>query len=271
MKSKPILLILLLAAAAFLSGCVNLAAVRDVAKQAETLTAHNGIPKYFVDSPVRRQSLYSAEPVSADDMSAAKASRESFEKKQAVLAKYFAMLATLADKDAISYQKNLDGLVASASAAGALDKADGEVFASVANILLRTFTDGARHRHLRSIVERCDPAVKNVTVSMAVALRDGYGDLLSQEVAAHASFDRAMKTADSTALQRLAGYVTRELKAQEEKRSQAAETYAAALEKIAAVHHTLATNLTDFTRKELVAQLREYEDDLKTLKAKLAP
>jgi hypothetical protein len=255
-------------AAFFLVGCVNLTAVRDFAAEAKSLAGYNAVPADFVNTNVRMQALYGREEPQ-EQLAPIKDYQKLFEERQAVLVKYMGALASLADDDVTTYKKNIDEAAAAATKSGVVEKADADVFASVANLIAKVATDGARQRLLRDIVTRCDPAVQRLTAAMAETVRLDYGDSLRREQKAADSLLSDASAAKEQGLTRLAQFTMREHSIALAERQKSAEAFAAALTKVAEGHAKLARHIGDFSAKEFIAEIKGYQDDIKELRNQL--
>jgi len=259
-------LLLLAVVATLLSGCANLAAVRDFASQAKSLSSYNVIPPDLVGTNVRRQALFGKE-VTEENLANYKRHREHFEDRQAVIVKYMGALAAVADNEVINYKKNLDDVAGAATKADVLDKGDADLFASAANLVATLATDGARRKLVRDLVTRCDPAVQKLTAALAETVREDYLKSLRREADATDGLVRDADLAKNPGLSRLARYAMFEHTATIAARKKSAEAFAEALGKIGAGHAKLAAHIGDFTRKEFIAELKGYQDELKALQA----
>lgn len=258
-----------LCAALVLAGCVNLSAVRDFADEAKTIAAYKAVPADFVGTNVRMQALY-GRAESQDRMAPIKAYQNLFEERQAVLVKYMAALASLAGDDVTTYKQNIDDAAAAAAKSGVFEKADADIFASVANLIAKGATDTARRNLLREIVTRCNPSIQRLTSAMAETVRLDYEESLKREQIAANSLLSDASAPHNPGLTRLAGYMMLEHRAALAERQKSAETFAAALLKIGEGHAYLAQNVGDFSAKEFITEIKGYQDDIKGLQRQLS-
>ncbi|MBI2514492.1 MAG: hypothetical protein HYV96_21160 [Opitutae bacterium] len=252
--------------AAFVAGCVNLAAVRDFAGEAKMLSAYSAIPADLVGTNVRRQALYGREEPD-DALGPYKEHRKRFEESQAVLVKYMGALAAVADDGVVDYKKNITDAAAAATKAGVLEKTDADLFSAALNLVAKLATDAARQKLLAETVKRCDGAVQKLTAALAETIERDYMPSLDAESMASGTLLRDADAAKNPGLSRLAHFTLREHDAQIEAKKKSAAAFATALKKIAEGHAKLATHANDFTAKELVAQLKGYQSELKELQA----
>jgi len=259
---------LLFAAAAVLSGCANLNAVRDFAAEAESISSYQTIPADFVNANVRRQALYGRDE-SVDKLQSYKDYQELFVARQAVLTTYMGALVAVADDDVINYQKNIDAAANAATKADVLDKSSADLIASAANLVAKLATDGARRKLLRDIVTRCDPAIQELTSALAETVSNDYVAFLNGEDRAADSLREDAAQSQNLGLKRLTHYTLREHAIELAQRKESAAAYAKALAKIGAGHAQLAAHIGDFSAKQFVAEIKGYQDELKSLEKQL--
>lgn len=253
---------------ALITGCTNLNAVRDFAKEAAALGDYRPVPADFVETNVRMQALYGRE-ASADQLAPIKSYRKLFEQRQVVLVKYMGALASLAEDDLLSCKSNLDQVASAATAADVLEKADANLFASAANLTLKIATDGARRRLIHEIVGRCDQPVQRLTKALAETVEADYLESLKREQQAEDSLLLDVKASKDQGLSRLANYTMQEHRIALAQRMASAKAFAKALTKVAEGHARLAAHPGDFTTKEFIAEIKGYQDEIKNLHQQL--
>jgi hypothetical protein len=250
------------------SGCVNLSAVRDFAQEASTLSAHRGVSDDLIATKERLYVYAQREP-KPDDFKEVKIEQQEFDHEQQTLVKYMASLASLADNDVSSFEKEFAQAGNAASKANLLDANKVSALTSAGDLAARLATDYGRERKIRELVGRTDPAIQDLISKLLGLIRGSYMASLDTEKQGAEEFIREAKSEKIEGLSRLTDLVMRDHLLLIEARRDSAETYAKALERIARAHGDLAGHLGDFTTKEFIAQMKEYSDSIKDLRSQL--
>ena len=266
-KSLPVRILWIALSCSFLvlgCGCVNLAAVRDYAQEASTLSAHRGVSNDLVATKERLY-VYAQKDPGADGLKAVKLEQAEFDHEQQTLVKYMASLAALADNDLASFETEIGQAGEAAGRTNKLDPAQVGLLTSVGELVARVATDYGRERKIRALVQRTDPAVQDLINKLLSLVRDSYLASLDTEKEGAEEFVREAKSEKIAGLSRLTDFVLRDHLQLIEARRTSAEAYAKALEQIGRAHAELAHNLGSFTAKEFVVQLKIYGSALQQL------
>jgi len=250
------------------SGCVNLAAVRNFAQEASTLSAHRGVSDDLVATKERLYVFAQQDP-GADGLKAVRRVQEEFDHEQQTLVKYLSSLAALADDDLDSFEKEIGQAGDAAGRAKLLDPAQAGILTSAGDLAARVATDFGRERKIRELVQRTDPAIQDLIGKLLGLVRNSYLASLDTERQGAEEFMREAKSEKIQGLSRLADFVLRDHLQLIEARRNSAEAYAKALEQIGRAHGELTHHLGSFTAKEFVAQMKVYSTDLKQLRNQL--
>ena len=250
------------------SGCVNLAAVRDYAQEASTLSAYRGVSADLVATKERLY-VYAQKDPGADGLKEVKLEQAEFDQEQQTLVKYMAALAALADNDLVSFETEIGQAGAAAGRTNKLDPAQVGLLTSVGELVARVATDYGREHKIRELVQRTDPAIQDLISKLLSLVRGSYLASLDTEKEGAEEFVREAKSEKIAGLSRLTDFVLRDHLQLIESRRTSAQAYAKALEQIGRAHAELAHNLGSFTAKEFVAQLKTYGSDLQQLHSQL--
>jgi hypothetical protein len=243
---------------------VNLAAVRDYAQEASTLSGHRGVSDDLVATKERLYVFAQKDP-GADGLKEVKRVQEEFDHEQQTLVRYMAALAALAANDLSSFETEIGQAGAAAGKTKLLDPAQVGLLTSAGDLVARVATDYGREHKLRELVQRTDPAVQDLINKLLGLVRGSYLASLDTEKEGAEEFIREAKAEKIEGLSRLTDFVLRDHLQLIEARRNSAEAYAKALEQIGRAHGELARHLGAFTTKEFISQMKTYGADLKQL------
>ena len=246
------------------SGCANLAAVRDFAQEAGSLSAHRGVSDDLVATK-RRLYDYAGKEPGPENLGKSQELSRKFDQTQQSLVRYMAALASLADGNLASFKKEIDAAGAAAGNAKLLSGAEVGLFAAAGNLVAQALTDRARQRLLREVIRKTDPAIQQTTAGLAALVRKQYFSSLDIEQQGAEEFVTEIKLEKIGGLSRLTDFLMRDELQRVARQKESGEAYAKALDKIGEAHARLAREVGDFTAKEFVAQMKDYGDELKAL------
>jgi hypothetical protein len=241
------------------SGCVNLAAVRDFAQEASTLSGHRAVSDDLVATKERLR-IYAQRAPKPDDLKVVKFEQEEFDHEQQALVRYMASLAALAANDLSSFENEFGKAGDAAGKAKLLDTAQVGLLTSAGNLVARIATDSGRERKIRELVQGTNPAIQDLITKLLPLVRGSYLASLATENQGAEEFISEINDEKIKGLSRLTEFVLRDHLQQIDERRNSAEAYAKALEQIGRAHAELARHLGDFMAKEFVAQMKDYSD-----------
>ena len=253
--------------AALTAGCTSPAAVTRYAKSASLATAKLPEVADALAQSCRRTASYrlrrtSSDRYGDDSVRVACAGRDaalrSVMRANRVLSAYFAALESLAENKLTDYGTRVDALGGALDAAGDLDGKQVKAIEGLAKFASSRATDGYRRTKLRDAIARQNENVQVVTSALHDILDRDLSQLLENDVAAQASFYRAMLT-ESSSRDPLTAILVRdsydERAAQLAERSAAVRTLAQALLTVGRGHQALYDSRNHLGGKALLATM----------------
>jgi hypothetical protein len=258
-----------------LSGCVNLKHVNDFSassqkglKQFEEITY--SFKQYCLDACYDYNiNNLNLTPADCDCQLSEQADSVTLLIYHAALG-YIDGLTSLSNKDLTSYKMDAMTKALTAGKFGtiAIDKKQADAYKSIADLLLKAFTDKYRNRKIKEYVKEANEPFKVLISSLDFNLSENLSGILNayEEGIRNEFFTRTKK--DSTLSNFEKRIITIEYYQKLENietRHKEILTYSRTLKKIAAGHQKLADNVDKLSKDEIKGQLFQYASDIKDI------
>jgi hypothetical protein len=264
---------------ATVSGCANLAAVREFAKTSAATADYKQVVSDYTNSPVR-QRRYQPERFSGelDGVVQRRAAQGPLlEAAQQVLVKYMTVLGDVAADKLPDVDSEVDGLSKALETAKfvgdgdkQIDKATASAAASIAKVVASAILDGYRQGEVVKIIKQTNEPLQNVVAGLHEVLdKDMRESLANEEAAVRKPFGAWVAAAssgnDPDGAPPVARILNDERLDQLRVKQANLDAYIKVLDKIAQGHADLFRNVDTLDGKELIARLKGYSAELQTL------
>jgi hypothetical protein len=258
-----------------LSGCVNLKYVNDFStssqkglKQFEEITY--SFKQYCLDTCYDYNiSNLNLTPKECECKSSEEADKVTLLIYHAALG-YIDGLTSLSNKDLTSYK--MDALTKALTAGNfgtiTIDKKQADAYKSIADLLLRAFTDKYRNKKIKAYVKEANEPFKVLIFSLDFNLSQNLSGILDAFKEGISSDFFTWTRKDSTLSNFEKRIITKEYYQQLEKieiRQKELQTYSKTLKKIGEGHQKLADNVDKLSNDEIKRQLFQYASDIKDI------
>jgi len=264
---------------AVLSGCANLAAVREFAKTSAATADYKQVVSDYTNSPVR-QRRYQPEQMSGqlDGVVQRRAANGPLlEAAQQVLVKYMNVLGDLAADKLPDVDSEVDGLSKALETAKFVGDGDKQIrketataAASIAKVLTRAILDGYRQHEVVKIVKETNQHLQIVVEGLKEVLKkDMRESLVNEEVAIRKPFkawDAAATSGnDPDGAPPIARILLDERLEQLRVKQANLDAYIEVLTTIGEGHAELFKHVDTLDQKAIKARLQDYSKQLQTL------
>lgn len=256
------------AAVLILTGCTNLAAIRDFASASAESAQYTKLVRDYVETPTRIVRYVPADQQASWEAIAAQ--RKDQETRllvfQAAIEDYMDAVGQLAADQVVAYDASVDALGKAVTNARFASAGEAEAMTGIAKVLVKAATDGWRRRQLRQLIGDGDAPFQTVVAALRTIVERGFGESLENERAAINAHYRtlARESSDKAGIAALQEWQERRL-AEVGDRQGAVEAYRAILVKIGEGHGALYENRDHLSSKQVLADMHQYSKDVKKL------
>jgi hypothetical protein len=256
------------AALLILTGCTNLAAIRDFASASAESAQYTKLVRDYVETPTRIVRYVPADQ--QPSWRAIAAQRKDQEPRllvfQAAIEDYMDAVGQLAADQVVAYDASVDALGKAVTNARFASAGEAEAMTGIAKVLVKAATDGWRRRQLRHLIGESDAPFQAVVAALGTIVERGFGESLENERAAINAHYRTLvrESSDKAGIAALQEWQERRL-AEVGERQRAVEAYRAILAKIGEGHGALYKNRDHLSSKQVLADMHRYSKDVKKL------
>jgi hypothetical protein len=272
-RSIPILLLLAIAG---LSGCVDLAAIREFTNRAPSPAAYDDLASHYIGQFDRLKRY--RDPSRWPDLERRATQRE--QQEPALLGlhrgtiEYLNALGALASDELVSYDMALDGLTVAIKEAGMVSDSQADAFASLSGFIAKAATDGYRRRKLQQFITEGNESFQKVAAALTnIVGRDFVRELDSEISEVDSYYEEVIADAGETGSQQAAIELLKDQQTEKlselRQRKEACLAYAATLHVIAQAHQVLFERRDQLASRDTLQMLYGYGQDVKALRAKL--
>jgi hypothetical protein len=275
--SKARMAVAILTLALAVAGCVDNSAVVTFSRICAQSASYTAIVSDYVDSAARELRY---EPNNADlqqMQEEAKGNQKDLLALQQVVVDYMAAIGCLAGEQKGGVSAGSKAVVNSMVTTRLIPPSDKDAAASLADLLAGLVTQGYQESQLRSIIEKSNGPFQSLIRTLKKFVGTEYPARLDAEESRLRQTlyediaDNNQLGADQRPAKTLASILYSERSVDLEAKKANAKAYLPILEKIAAGHQALYDGRDRLNAKELVAQLKGYTDDIKTLYNRVKP
>jgi len=263
-------------AALVLGGCTNLTEVRRFADASRDVAHYPSLVDDYVAHPARQKRYQpDSQHGTLDQLAVARASqRGGLIALQEALADYMDALGDLADDSRIAYDGQLDPLGRAASTASFVAPTQAAAVSGVAGLLVKAALGGWRRSQVSTLIADGNGPVQTICANLKQLAEGAFrGDLMRERDTVRLFFRDA--GADIQPRERALRVTLEDLRdrrlAEIDARIMVADSYAKAVDRIAAGHQRLYDGRGDIDRDEVISALKRNAKDLRTLGAQLRP
>lgn len=257
-----------LALVLLLTGCGNLAAIREFGGSAARLSAYPGLIEDYAAMP-KRMALIEQVRNRQGDGSNLKAAEirqgqvAALVEIQTAIARYMAGLAALASDDVIPKGKSIDDVFKAIPPAAGLSADTSSALSSVVGLLVRAATETWRRAQLARIIGEAEEPLQSLLKAQRTFVEKAYlEDLLTEQQAVGNGYNRAIRdSSDMAGRQSLREWRYARL-AEIDRKKKAIDAYQEANSKIAEAHKKLYDQRNQLNAAELLKQMVAYAADI---------
>lgn len=249
-------------------GCANLAAIREFASTSADSAAYTRLVSDYVESPAREK-RYQPVQFHADldrRLAERRAEQERLLLQHRLIQEYMEALALLAADEAVVYETEINALGKAVSEVKFLDAKDAEAATAITRVLTRAVADGWRRRQVQRLIEDSNAHVQVVVKSLKTVVERGFaGDATNEREAMNRYYRTlTLESDDRAGIAALQEWQAMRL-ASVDAREEAIAAYAKILEKIGEGHQRLYDERGALSAKTLLADMKGYSKELKTM------
>lgn len=264
------------AAALALGACTNLTAVRDFADSSRDIAQYDVLVADYVAFPAR-QKRYQPEGQHAtlEQLARARAAqKDGLVALQAALAEYMDALGDLADDARATYDGQLDPLGKAAASAQFVAPTQAAAVSGIAGLLVQASLGGWRRSQVSTLIAEGNGPVQTICANLKQLAEGAFrGDIQRERDTVRLFFRDA--ESETQPRERAVRIVLEDLRdrrfAELDAKLAVADSYAKAVERIAAGHQRLYDARGDIDRDELISALKRNAKELRALGAQLRP
>jgi hypothetical protein len=267
---------LLLLLALGLSGCVNLAPIREFTSRAPDSAVYQDLTAHYLGHHDYLKRFRA--PAQWPDLDQRAIARQKQEEAllglHRGLVEYLNALGTLASDELVSYDTALDDLADEIKAQNLVFAAQADAFVALSGFIAKAATDGYRRRKLKAFISAGNEPFQNVVAALTnIVGRDFVRELDSERGEADGYYQEIIADAEESGTQHAALALLKERQFAQARelgrRQEACRAYVAALRAMARAHQTLYDRRDQLPTRETLAMIYSYSQEIKALRAKL--
>lgn len=268
-------LILFLAAA--LAGCVDTTAVVTFSQISAQTASYTAVVNDYVDSAAREVRYAPDNAILQKMEQEAKDNQKGLLAIQQAIVDYMSALGKLAGDQQSGVTSASGTLVDSMVSTKLISSSDKDAATALANLIAGLATQGYQEKELHAIIEKSNAPFQKLMGTLKEFVGTEYparinaeGARLKQTLYEDIAYNNQLGT-DQRPAKSIASILYAERVVDLEARKTNAKAYLPVLDKISAGHQTLYDNRDKLDAKDLIAQMKGYSSDIKTLYNKLKP
>ncbi|MGO1080246.1 hypothetical protein [Inquilinus sp. CA228] len=257
---------------AILVGCADLSAIREFADSSIATAQYTGLVEDYVNEPLREERYQPVRyhPTLEAMATARKQEEAALLARLAIVESYMKALGNLSADETPSFDAELDALQGKIVKAKFVDEAEASSAAVVVKLVLRAAADGWRQAELKEFIEEGNEPFQTIVNGLRDIVSDGFSIAsLNERQAAETYYGTLQKSTADPAAKAAVGEWGVYRVAEIDARAASIKSYAAVLERISDGHQKLYDHRDDFPNPDLLRQMKEYSEYIKSIIKKL--